>query len=142
MYAILERSGGAAGIVAVNLFRAQKCSARAKVYRGGNGHGSFRSQAYERKNWSMGNLCKVLAEHAAGLGIVWGWKIDPAQEFHNWVLYIDLPDVGQVSFHSASPLSPERYAGDWDHTHLSAERIIRYVDSILAACPADQPQTT
>ena len=32
---------GPAGVIALNLFRAQKCSTRAKLYRGGNGRGSF-----------------------------------------------------------------------------------------------------
>ena len=37
---------GPAGVIALNLFRACKNSERAKAYRGGNGHGSYRSQAY------------------------------------------------------------------------------------------------
>jgi len=93
----------------VNLFRAQKCSTRAKVYRGGlRGIGSFRSLAYQRKAWSMKNLCDCLAEHGSELGINFGWKRDPNTPLHDapsWVLYVDLPQ-GQVSFHS-----PTRYAG-------------------------------
>lgn len=47
-YAALEQRG-AAGIVAVNLFRAQKCSTRAKKYRGGiRGVGSYRGMAYDK----------------------------------------------------------------------------------------------
>ena len=38
-------------------------------------------------------------EHAAGLGIAWGWKQDPATINYPWVLYVDLP-TGQVSYHS------------------------------------------
>lgn len=121
LYAKLE-SFGPLGVVAVNLFRAQKCSARAKVYRGRG----YRGAAYDRKDWSLKNLCATLAAHAAELGIVWGWKEDAAQSFHRWVLYVDLP-TGQVSFHAERPHSAERYAGDWDHTHLSAERIVRFI---------------
>src|ERR1051326_7628212 len=98
LYARLELLGPV-GLVALNLFRAQKCSERAKVYRGGvPGRGSFKAMAYERKQWSMGNLCKVLQEHAQGLQLRWGWKEDPGQEYYPWVLYVDLPS-GQVSFH-------------------------------------------
>jgi hypothetical protein len=54
-YAELERRGPL-GMVAMNLFRAQKCSARAKVYRGRG----FKRDAYDRKNWSLGLLCTYL----------------------------------------------------------------------------------
>jgi hypothetical protein len=125
------QSRGPIGIIALNLFRAQKCSARAKVYRGGiRGQGSFKSMAYDRKNWSMSNLCAVLKEHGEALGINWGWKEDPAQEFHSWVLYVDLP-VGQCSFHSATKGTGPDYQGDWDGQHLSAERILSFCDQVF-----------
>src|SRR5262245_13257310 len=80
-YAELEKRG-AIGIVAMNLFRAQKCSARAKVYRGGiRGRGSYKDLAYQRKSWSMILLCEVLEKHGAELAIVYGWKQDPATSF-------------------------------------------------------------
>src|SRR5690349_21003191 len=82
---------GLARALAVNLFRAQKSSARAKLYRGGNAKGRYRDLAYQRKNWSMSNLAQLLSEHAETLGITWGWKRDPRQAFHSWVLYVDLP---------------------------------------------------
>lgn len=98
-YADLERRGPI-GVVAMNLFRAQKTSTRAKKYRGGiRGMGSYRSMAYERKAFSMAELCKMLEKHGAALGISYGWKEDPG-EFVPWVLYVDLPGLGQVSFHS------------------------------------------
>ena len=125
LYARLETLGPL-GTVAVNLFRAQKCSERAKVYRGG-GH---RGAAYDRKNWSLQNLCAALAAHGEALGLAWGWKEDPAQSFHRWVLYVELP-TGQVSFHAASALSPQRYAGEWDQSKDSPSRVVRFVQSLL-----------
>lgn len=78
-YVNLERAG-AIGIVAMNLFRAQKCSTRAKKYRGGlRGVGSFRSLAYEKKNWSIDNLALTLGKYGPDLGICFGWKQDPWQ---------------------------------------------------------------
>jgi hypothetical protein len=134
-YAELE-SHGPIGILATNLFRAQKCSARAKVYRGGiRGHGSYRGMAYDRKNWALQNLCRVLLEHGKSLGIAWGWKEDPNQEYHNWVLYVDLPQ-GQVSFHAATKGDGPLYRGEWDGKHESATRILAFCDS-LAAVPVD-----
>ena len=93
---------GAAGDIAANLFRAHKCSARAKVYRGGErGRGSYRSMAYGRKEWSISNLCASLDLFAHPLGLRWGWKRDEGQAKHCWVLYVDLP-TGQISFHAES----------------------------------------
>ena len=130
LYARLEQLGPA-GVIARDLFRAQKASARAKVYRGGNSKGRFRAQAYDKKDWSIGNLCAALEQHAAALGIAWGWKEDPAQSFHCWVLYVELP-TGQVSFHSAAPKSDQRFTGDWDGVrHASASRILLYTASVL-----------
>jgi hypothetical protein len=125
---------GPAGLVAMNLFRACKCSGRAKVYRGGiRGAGSFRSMAYERKQWSMNNACKVLSEHAKSLGISWGWKDDPAQEFHRWVLYVDLP-TGQVSFHTDRRGEGPDYAGEWDQVRdASPSRIIEFTQQVFSA---------
>jgi hypothetical protein len=128
-YAELEKRG-AAGLVALNLFRAQKCSSRAKVYRGGiGGVGSFRGMAYERKQWSLDQLAQILTAHGAGLGIRWGWKRDPKQTFIPWVLYVDLPG-GQVSFHSPNRGGGMDYAGEWDGEHRSAERILAFCDQV------------
>lgn len=131
LYADLERLGPV-GVVALNLFRAHKCSARAKVYRGGRrGHGSFRAMAYDRKQWSMDNLCQTLTTSAASLGICWGWKQDPAQEFHRWVLYVDLP-TGQVSFHTSARGHGPDYPGDWDGIRdAGAARIIAWINALL-----------
>ena len=121
---------GPIGEIAVNLFRAHKYSARAKVYRGGvRGKGSYKSMAYDRKNWSIGLLCKSLQEHGEVLGISFGWKKDPQQEYHSWVMYVDLPG-GQVSFHSAHRLDGPDYSGEWCGDHRSAERIIEFCDRV------------
>ncbi len=132
LYARLEKLGPA-GLIAVNLFRAQKCSARAKVYRR-----RYKGEAYDRKNWSMQNLCKALIENWH-IGIKFGWKEDPSQEYHKWVLYVDLP-TGQVSFHAAAPGAGPDYDGEWDGIRdVAADRIIAWIDQLLgveAAVPA------
>lgn len=134
----LEKQGRI-GQIAINLFRAQKASARAKLYRGGiRGTGSFKGMAYERKNWAMGLLCEALAQHGASLGIVFGWKRDPETPAYEWVLYVDLPQ-GQVRFHTSTRgLGPD-YAGDWDRQHCSKERTIAFCDSVLGL-NADRPE--
>jgi hypothetical protein len=117
---------GAMGEIAVALFRCQKRSTAAKRYRGGR----FRRAAYDVKNWSLGELCRLLQEHALARGLRWGWKHDPTQSFHNWVLYVDLPQ-GQVSFHTAGRLAGPDYPGDWDGKHASAERIMAFCDTVF-----------
>ncbi len=141
-YAELQKRGPL-GVVAVNLFRAQKCSARAKKYRGGiRGVGSYRGMAYERKDWAIQQLCDALVAHGAQLGIRFGWAKDPAQPWHDDVLYIDLPQ-GQVSFHSGRRHAGPDYPGQWDGQHVSAERIIAFCDTVFArdegAVPAVDP---
>lgn len=125
LYVTLEAIGPV-GFIAMNLFRAQKASSRAKEY-----SRRFKGVAYDKKNWSMGLLCAALEQHGAALGIVFGWKQDPEQKFYPWVLYVDLP-TGQVSFHSATRGNGPDYLGEWDgSTNTSAGRIIRWVQGIL-----------
>jgi len=131
LYARLEQLG-AVGVVALNLFRANKCSARAKVYRGGNSKGRYRDMAYDRKQYSIDNLCKVLTEHAGSLGIVWGWGHDPAQEFHDAVLYVEIP-TGQVSFHTKPRGEGPDYPNQWDGVRgASPGRVCRWIARLLA----------
>ena len=132
LYTSLEDLGPI-GVIAVNLFRAQKSSERAKVYRGGvRGRGSYRGMAYDRKEWSMGNLCAALTEHAEACGIAWGWGEDPEQPFHRWVLYVELP-TGQVSFHGAARGPGPDYPRGWDGVPgQSADRIVRWCARLLA----------
>lgn len=121
------RPFGPAGAVAENLVRAQKSSARAKVYRGG----SYRRAAYDRKEWSIGNLCAALSDHAAAIGIVWGWGEDTAQPVHRFVLYVDLP-TGQVSFHAGQRGTGPDYPGAWDGCRgASPARICRFTADLL-----------
>jgi len=116
LYAHLETIGPV-GIVAMNLFRASKCSGRAKDYRRYRARYGVKSRwtrdAYDRKSWSLANLCEVLDQHGATLGIAWGWKSDPATPGFPWVLYLDLP-TGQVSFHADRRGVGPDYPRDWD----------------------------
>jgi hypothetical protein len=133
LYARLARLGPA-GVVAMNLIRAQKNSDRAKLYRGGNAQGSYRHQAYERKQWAIGQLCVELLAHGAGAEISsWGWKLDPqASGPHCWVLYVDLPHRGQVSFHTDERGQGPDYAGDWDRmAGSSANRIMYFAADVI-----------
>lgn len=128
---------GAMGMVAVNLFRAQKCSARAKVYRGGvAGRGSYRGMAYDRKQWSMEQLCDALRMDGDALGIHHGWKQDAGTLFgdeQSWVLYVDLPQ-GQVSFHSPTRGSGPDYPGEFDGQRgMSELRILQFCDAVMEA---------
>jgi hypothetical protein len=138
LYSRLEALGPI-GEIAVNLFRAQKCSSRAKVYRGGiRGQGSYRRMAYDRKQWSIENLCRVLTEHAEGVGIQWGWREDPAEAVHRYVLFVELPP-GQVSFHTAPRGSGPDYPKEWDGMRgLAPTRICLWISQILAGA---RPET-
>jgi hypothetical protein len=139
-YAELEKRGPL-GIVALNLFRAQKCSARAKMYR----RRAHKGEAYDRKNWSMRLLCEELERYEVSrsvaekgkyevnigkLSIPYGWKQDPNTPGFEWVLYVDLPQ-GQVSFHAATRGAGPDYQGEWCGEHLSAERIVAFCDAVL-----------
>lgn len=128
LYAKLEALGPR-GDVALNLFRAMKCSARAKVYRGRN----YRSAAYDRKQWSIDNLCRALVNFPATLDLPWGWGRDEKAVGFEDVLYIDLP-VGQVSYHSGRRGDGPNYAGAWDGvTGTGPQRVCRWASLVLLA---------
>lgn len=122
---------GPIGEIAMNLFRAQKCSTRAKKYRGGiRGKGSYSSMAYDRKAWSMEELCRILGHHGQQFKISYGWKLDTTQQGRaDWVLYINLPQ-GQVSFHSTARYGGPDYPGDWDRQRMSEARILAFCDEV------------
>jgi hypothetical protein len=93
--------------------------------------------AYERKNWSIEQLCRALAAHPE-LGIVFGWKKDPAVRLGpNWVLYVDLPE-GQVSFHSTQRHNGQDYCGEWDREQKSEERIIAFCERVFHSAESFQ----
>lgn len=116
---------GDEGRIAAELFRVQKSSSRAKVYRGKNG-GKYRDHAYDRKSEAMERLTERLGTSDR---FRWGWKLDPESGVP-WVLYVDLPQ-GQVSFHSLERGNGPDYPGDWDRKHVSASRILEFCDSLL-----------
>lgn len=117
---------GELGRIAAYLFRAQKASERAKVYRGR----THRASAYDRKDWALRELAAVLVADAPA-SIVWGWGEDPAQEFHRHVLYVDLP-TGQVSFHTGQRGEGPEYVDGWDGQRgKSPDRILRWIARLL-----------
>jgi hypothetical protein len=117
---------GLDGQLAVALFRAQKRSTAAKKYRGRQ----YRGAAYEVKNWSLGEICRI----AALLNHRWGWKHDPNTPGYSQVLYVDLP-TGQASFHSADRLSGPDYPGDWDGQRgVCEDRICEFCDMVSNFC--------
>lgn len=118
----LEKQGNA-GMIAAQLFRAQKSSTRAKMYRG-----SSRDKSYTRKWEAMQKLCQLL--EATLYRQDWGWKVDPLQDYARWVLYVELPQ-GQVSFHSTDRAAGPDYPGEWDQEYKSEVRILAYCDSLL-----------
>lgn len=123
---------GMSGVIAVNLFRACKCSERAKVYRKGPG---YKTAAYERKNWSIENLAKVLAPTT----FPFGWAIDEEMRCkgdpNHHIIYVDLP-TGQVSFHNGIRHAGPDYKGTWDRAIGTApDRICRYVAGLLDGPP-------
>ena len=127
---------GACGLVARELFRAQKASARAKIYRGGQAGKSFKSMAYDKKEWAIGQLANVLLMHGPSLAIRWGWQPDPETPGYPWVLYVNLP-TGQVSFHAPTRGRGPDYPTAWDGVvNASVGRILRWCEQLLAGAEA------
>lgn len=119
---------GPLGELAVSLFRAQKRSAAAKSYR----RGKFRRSAYDVKNWSLSEISRVLESHPE-IGFRWGWKQDTKVVFGEepaWVLYVDLLEIGQCSFHSPDRGKGPDYSGEWDGRQESAKNIIAFCDQV------------
>jgi hypothetical protein len=144
LYADLQQRGPI-GLLALNLFRAQKASERAKLYRGGNGKGSYREQAYQKKEYSLAQLVQVLERNAFGFN--YGWKEDHGVLFdggHSWVFYLDIPEHGQMSFHSPTQGAGPYYSGEWDgRKNMVPERIVRFCVAVLQLPPqkkAGQPE--
>jgi len=112
---------------------AERTSVR-RVYRGGvPGKGSYRGMAYDRKQWSLNNLCAALEQHAATLAIRYGWAFDAETAGFPWVLYVDLP-TGQVSFHAPGRGVGPEYVWPWDGVRDAAPgRICRWVALLVGA---------
>ena len=129
---------GPIGAVAMNLFRAQKASARAKVYHGRQ----YKDAAYSKKDWSLQQLCDILEKHAGEMAITWGWKEDPMQPYHSQVLYVDLP-TGQASFHPKTRGKGPDYKGDWDNQKdRTATRIIQWCSQLLSTVSTESMPST
>ena len=114
---------GFKGMLAVALFRAQKRSTAAKRYRGRQ----YKSAAYDVKNWSLSEICRVLSIWPGAPE--WGWKRDPNTPGYEWVLYVELP-TGQCSFHSAGRLSGPDFKGKWRPGAGSLSNILEFCDSV------------
>lgn len=121
------------GLVAVNLMRASKASERAKKYRGGTRGGpSYRTLAYDKKDWAIGELCRALVGNP-DVAPSWGWGRDENTRGFEDVLYVDIPGAGQVSFHVSYRKDGPDYPGAWDGIKgVGARRIARWVEAILA----------
>ena len=128
---------GVCGQLAFGLFRAQKRSTFAKGYR----RGGHRKNSYDKKNDALKYVDAILSRNQDALtGIHWGWKEDPRQEYHNWVLYVEFENRTQCSFHAASPISGKRFAGEWDREHRSQNVILSYCDIVYRSEP-ERPLT-
>jgi hypothetical protein len=106
---------------------------RAKLYRRGRG---YKTAAYERKNWSIGNLALTLYVTSAATYLPSGWAVDqPLRgrgDPHHHVLYVELP-TGQVSFHTGGRGPGPDYTGQWDGERgIASERICRWVAMVMA----------
>jgi hypothetical protein len=137
----LERTGPL-GMIAAQLFRAQKASEKAKLpgYRRAGAYGrSFSSFSYEAKEAALNTLVSFLAEN--NVEITWGWGEDASQPHARWVLYVELP-TGQVSFHSPTKFTGPDYANEWDGSQQSVDRILKFCDNLLDAAQNQQLQQT
>ena len=122
---------GPLGTIAMNLMRAQKTSTRAKKYRGTK----YRSASYDVKNYSLDQLCAALEKDSCGL--IWGWGSDSNTLGFPWVLYVELPNIGQVSFHAPSRGIGPNYSSSWDNVKgASEERILMFCDKVFTEVPA------
>ena len=117
---------GELGQIAFGLFRAQKRSTKAKSYRG-----AMRRNSYDGKGEALQYLDAALTLWDAEFGINWGWKKDPKQEYHNQVLYVELPGHGQCSFHSSAAAGPKQFGGEWDSSKPVIETVLEFCDFVI-----------
>ena len=132
-YAELGKKGFR-GMLAVALFRAQKRSTAAKRYRGRK----YTAAAYDVKNWSMGEICRVLSAWPGAPR--WGWARDHNTPGYTHVLYVDLP-TGQCSFHCAERLTGPDYPGKWESGAGSESNILEFCEMAWDEDYIPKPET-
>lgn len=114
---------GVRGRLAMHLFRAQKCTARAAI-----AVGTYRDLAVGRKKWALEQLADCLRNEATYL---FGWAVDPEDPRLPWVLIVDLPN-GQVRFHTAVKGNGPPYPGEWEGSdEQTLERVLAFVNAAL-----------
>jgi hypothetical protein len=91
---------------------------------------SYRGLAYGRKGETLKLLSEVLARRGASLGVAFGWGRDEGCD-NPWVLYVELPTFGQVSFHSRERYDGPDYPCGWDGRCASEERIVNFCQEVL-----------
>lgn len=119
---------GPLGLVARDLFRAQKRSNAAKRYK----RGRFKREAYEVKQYAMSELAKTLTEHADALQITWGWGYDAPREPHAWVLYVQTDDRWQCSYHTGARGNGPDFPLFWDGGNSEAA-MVAFVAHVIDA---------
>lgn len=132
LYALLDGLGPH-GMLCTALFRAQKRSERAKQYQKARGARRYAGAAYDVKQWSLQEVCRIMALHPEALQLPYGWKQDHTTRFgerSSWVLYVDTPH-GQASFHAPSRCYGPEYVGEWVKGEGSREAILRYCECVL-----------
>jgi len=119
---------GRAGQLAFGLFRAQKRSTLAKTYRRHND----RQSSYDGKNEALQYLDAVLSRWGAAMKIEWGWQVDRKTEVHQHVLYVQLTDKRQCSFHSGKCYSEKAFPDQWIPKPPVVDTVLWYCDAVLA----------
>lgn len=126
------RNAGPIGVIAANLFKAQKANERARTYRGGIGRSaghfdSFSDLSYDSKRESIRELCEQLMVEPCGMQ--WGWK-EGDGTLLRFVFYIDLPQ-GQVCFQLDDRFEGPDYFGVWDKTWTNERRVLDFCEEVF-----------
>ncbi|MBL6852365.1 MAG: hypothetical protein ISS15_05430 [Alphaproteobacteria bacterium] len=125
---------GPVGFVASNLFRACKCSERAKDYR----RGSQKREAYRRKQWSLDNLdgvrcCSNMAQRSGSSGA--GRPIRRRNSTSKCSMSSSRP--ARLAFTPRRAATARIFVGAWDGVRGEApERICRWVVQVLEGAAA------
>ena len=113
----LEKTGQR-GRIAAQLFRAQKASSRAKVYRGGirdewGGVIRYKDLAYEKKEKELIGLTRGVLK-ADSQGLRWGWKPDPPHGVTPNSSYTPIYRTDRLASIRRSDTLVLIYEGEWD----------------------------